>query len=74
MAEKMQAEAIPENGWSFLREDGERGFAGQMWGDVGPHEALRLPMLYLTKHILPFFGDMNIEDITTADVQLFLMR
>lgn len=47
MAEKMQAEVIPENGWSFLREDGERGFAGQMWGNVDPHEALRLPMLYL---------------------------
>ena len=47
MAGKMEREVIPENGWSFLREDGERGFVGQMWGDVGPHEALRLPMLYL---------------------------
>lgn len=47
MAEKMEMEVIPENGWSFLREDGGRGFVGQMWGDVGPHEALRLPMLYL---------------------------
>lgn len=47
MAEKMEREVIPENGWSFLREDGERGFVGQMWGDVLPHEILRLPMLYL---------------------------
>ena len=47
MAEKMEREVIPENGWSFLREDGERGFVGQMWGDVCPHEVLRLPMLYL---------------------------
>ena len=47
MAEKMEREVIPDNGWSFLREDGGRGFVGQMWGDVGPHEALRLPMLYL---------------------------
>ncbi len=47
MAEKMEAEVIPENGWNFLREDGEIGVVGQMWGNVGPHEALRLPMLYL---------------------------
>ncbi len=47
MAEKMEREVIPDNGWSFLREDGERGFVGQMWGDVLPHEILRLPMLYL---------------------------
>ena len=47
MAEKMESEVIPENGWSFLREDGKAGFVGQMWGGVRPHEALRLPMLYL---------------------------
>ncbi|MGN1345457.1 MAG: hypothetical protein ACI4V1_01620 [Eubacteriales bacterium] len=47
MAEKMEAEIIPENHWSFLREDGEIGVAGQMWGDIHPHEFLRLPMLYL---------------------------
>ncbi len=47
MAEKMEADVIPENGWSFLREDGGIGVVGKMWGDVGPHEYLRLPMLYL---------------------------
>ncbi len=47
MAEKMEADVIPENRWSFLREDGEIGVAGKMWGEVGPHEILRLPMLYL---------------------------
>ena len=47
MAEKMEADIIPENNWSFRREDGKFGFVGQMWGDVHPHEALRLPMLYL---------------------------
>ncbi len=47
MAEKMETDVIPENRWNFLREDGRIGVAGQMWGKVGPHEALRLPMLYL---------------------------
>jgi len=47
MAEKFEDEVIPENNWSFLREDGERGFVGQMWGDINPHEFLRMPMLYL---------------------------
>ncbi|MBQ7922851.1 MAG: hypothetical protein IJ325_09815 [Clostridia bacterium] len=47
MAEKMETEVIPENHWNFLREDGEIGLVGQMWGDVAPHEFFRLPMLYL---------------------------
>ncbi len=47
MAEKMEAEVIPENHWNFLREDGEIGLVGQMWGDIQAHEFLRLPMLYL---------------------------
>ena len=47
MSEKMEAEVIPENRFSFQREDGELGFVGQMWGELRPHEYLRLPMLYL---------------------------
>ncbi len=47
MSERMEEQVVPENNWSFLREDGECGFVGQMWGDIGPHEYLRLPMLYL---------------------------
>ena len=47
MAEKMEADIVPENNWRFRREDGKFGFVGQMWGDIHPHEALRLPMLYL---------------------------
>jgi len=47
MAEKFEAEVIPENDFCFLREDGAIGVAGKMWGDIHPHEALRLPMLYL---------------------------
>lgn len=47
MAEKMEAEVIPENGYSFLREDGRVGVVGKMWGELGYHEYLRLPMFYL---------------------------
>ena len=47
MAKKMESEVTAENGWSFLREDGEVGVSGKMWGNVAPHEYLRLPMLYL---------------------------
>ena len=47
MAEKFEADVIPEHDWNFLREDGKIGMVGQMWGDIHPHEYLRLPMLYL---------------------------
>jgi len=47
MLEKFEAEVIPENDYNFLREDGKIGVAGKMWGDINPHEYLRLPMLYL---------------------------
>lgn len=47
MAEKYEAEVIPENDWNFLREDGKIGVVGKMWGDINPHEYLRMPMLYL---------------------------
>lgn len=32
MAEKFEAEVIPANHYSFLREDGQIGVVGQMWG------------------------------------------
>lgn len=47
MSEKFEAEIIPENDYSFLREDGKIGVAGKMWGDINAHEYIRLPMLYL---------------------------
>lgn len=47
MAEKFEADVVPENNYNFLREDGKIGVVGQMWGDIHPHEFLRLPMLYL---------------------------
>ena len=47
MSEKFEAEVIPENDWNFLREDGKIGVVGKMWGDIHPHEYLRMPLLYL---------------------------
>ena len=47
MAAKFEAEVIPENDYNFLREDGRIGVVGKMWGNINPHEYLRLPMLYL---------------------------
>lgn len=47
MSEKFEAEVIPENDYNFLREDGKIGVVGKMWGDIHPHEYLRMPMLYL---------------------------
>lgn len=47
MAEKFEAEVTEENDWNFLREDGQIGMVGKMWGALHPHEYLRLPMLYL---------------------------
>jgi len=46
-AEKFDTEITEENNWNFLREDEKIGVVGKMWGDIHPHEFLRLPMLYL---------------------------
>lgn len=61
IAEKFEAEIVPENDWSFLREDGKIGVAGKMWGGVHPHEALRLPMLYLLTYKIT--GDKHWEEM-----------
>lgn len=47
MAELCEKEVTEENGWMILREDGKPGIVCEMWGDLSPHEYLRLPMLYL---------------------------
>ena len=47
VARMFENEVIPGNDYNFLREDGKIGVAGKMWGNVAPHEYLRLPMLYL---------------------------
>ena len=46
IAAACERDVVPETGWNLLREDGERGIVQQMWGDLSPHEYLRLPMFY----------------------------
>jgi hypothetical protein len=62
MSEKFEAEITLENDWSFLREDGKHGIpVTKMYGDVGAHEALRLPMLYLLTWKTT--GDAHIKEL-----------
>lgn len=46
LAEKCRREVVPENDYNMLRADGKIGIVGKMWGDIGAHEYLRLPMFY----------------------------
>ncbi len=46
LAEKCEREVIPENDYNMLRADGKIGMVNKMWGEVWPHEYLRLPMFY----------------------------
>ncbi len=51
VAERLERNVTPENGYDMLREDGGRGLVSGMWGDsLGNHETMRLPMLYLFAH------------------------
>ncbi len=46
-ARKAERDVRPENNWTLLREDGVPAMVTEMWGRLGPHEYLRLPMIYL---------------------------
>ncbi len=50
VARKCEREVREENGYELLREDGKAGLVCQMWGNINPHEYLRLPMFYLAAH------------------------
>lgn len=50
VAEKCIREVIPENEYNMLREDGTIGKVNKMWGDIGAHEWMRLPMFYLAAY------------------------
>ena len=47
LAKKCLREVTPENGYMLLRADGKESLVNTMWGNLGPHEFLRLPMFYL---------------------------
>ena len=46
IAARCEADVTEENEWNLLRDDGGIGIVSQMWGELGPHEYLRLPMFY----------------------------
>lgn len=45
LAKKCLREVTPENGYMLLRADGKESLVNTMWGNLGPHEFLRLPMV-----------------------------
>lgn len=47
IAEKCLRDITPENGNMLLRADGEESLVSTLWGALGPHEYLRLPMFYI---------------------------
>lgn len=50
LAERCETNVTKENDYNILRDDGKKGLVGKMWGDIGPHEYLRLPMFYLAAY------------------------
>lgn len=47
IAKKCERDVTKENEYHMLREDGTVGMVNKMWGELGTHEFLRLPMFYL---------------------------
>ena len=50
VADKALRDVKPENGYHMTRSDGSVGLVCKMWGGVGAHEILRLPMFYLAAY------------------------
>ncbi|MEE0929019.1 MAG: hypothetical protein UIG59_07480 [Acutalibacteraceae bacterium] len=50
VAEKCLRDVTEENGFELLRADGKAGIVSKMWGKLGAHEYLRLPMFYMAAY------------------------
>lgn len=50
VAEKCKHDVTAHNDFNMLREDKSVGLVNKMWGDIGAHEYLRLPMFYLAAY------------------------
>ncbi len=50
VADKCRNDVTAENDFNMLREDGSVGKVNKMWGDIGAHEYMRLPMFYLAAY------------------------
>ena len=61
IADRMTECVVKENDYEFLREDGKVGLCFKMWGEVGKHEYLRLPMFYLAAFVVS--GDEKYNEL-----------
>ena len=61
IADRMTECVVKENDYEFLREDGKIGLCFKMWGEVGKHEYLRLPMFYLAAFVVS--GDEKYNEL-----------
>lgn len=50
-----------KTGWNLLDEKGRRGLVMTMWGDIMPHEFMRLPMIYIAAWKIG--GDEHYRDL-----------
>lgn len=50
LAERCEQNVTEENDYNILRDDGKKSLVGKMYGEVYPHEYLRLPMFYLAAY------------------------
>ncbi len=61
IAEKCEREVVPENDYNMLRADGKIGMVNKMWGEIWPHEYLRLPMFYAAAYHVS--GDIKWKEL-----------
>ncbi len=52
VADRMTRCVTAENDYEFPREDNKKGLCFKMWGEIGKHEYLRLPMFYLAAFLV----------------------
>ena len=52
VAEKCLRDVTEENGFELLRADRKAGAVCKMWGELWPHEYLRLPMFYMAAYFV----------------------
>lgn len=52
VAEKCLRDVTEENGFELLRADRKPGIVSKMWGELWPHEYLRLPMFYMAAYFV----------------------
>lgn len=61
VANRMEKYVVLENDYEFPREDGKKGLCFKMWGEIGKHEYLRLPFIYLATFVVT--GDKNYKEL-----------